>query len=103
MDNKGDASHEISAIQSSGDREVGPVVTVLALVEGDIIDCLEGKGEGVLLYQLVEIVDWSPEMIMMAVGMLVCRRLVIGHSDMGGIRLMLAPHVGATCENTLKA
>ena len=67
-----------------------PLITLLALVEGDILTYLESRGR-VTLRRLIQALDWPSRMVVMGVGALVRRKLVIGSQQPLEVLLELAP------------
>ena len=57
--------------------EEPPIITVLGVVEGEILEYLEAHG-ATALYRLIQAQDWPASMVMMAVGALIRQGLVGG-------------------------
>ena len=53
------------------------MITLLGLVEGDILEYLETQGS-TTLYRLVQALEWPSRLVMMGVGALIREGLVIG-------------------------
>ena len=67
------------------------LITLLALVEGDILIYLEESRGRVTLRRLIQALDWPSRMVVMGVGALVRRKLVIGSQQPLEVLLELAP------------
>jgi hypothetical protein len=66
------------------------LMTLLALVEGDILTYLEAQGR-VPLRHLIQAMDWPSRMVLMAVGALIRKGLLAGRQQLLEVMVELTP------------